>query len=300
VADKAGPPDPAARLRQWYGIAFVLGGMMLFPCLDTLAKALSTRVNVLEIVWARYTFHLLAIPLFVPPGQLSGVFRTRRLGLQTLRSVCAVMGTAFFFLALRRVTLADATAINFVSPLLLTLLAVPLLGERVGAHRLLACAAGFAGALIIVRPGAPTTTWYALLPLVSSFFFALYYVMTRQLSGKDSAATTLLHSALTGAVLTSLALPFVWSGPSSLEWSAMVAMGLIAALAHWLLIKAYGCAPASLLAPYHYTMLVWAAILGYAVFGNIPDTATLLGATVIIGSGLYNAHRELQGRGTPA
>ena len=181
----------------------------------------------------------------------------------------------------------------FATPFIVALLAGPMLSERVGPRRLAAIGVGFVGVLIITRPGLGGMHPAALLCVIAAVCYALYGISTRVLAAHDSSATTMFYSGIAGVVLMTPALPAIWTTPPSpLVWGVMLLMGAFGALGHWLLILAHARAPAPLLAPFIYTQIVWMLALGYAIFGDLPDRWTLIGAAVVIASGLYLLYRE--------
>ena len=274
------------------GFVLMLGATLLFVSLDATAKYLSESYPIAQIVWARYTALAVLLALFLG-RRLPAVLRTRRLGLQVWRSVALMATTGLFFSALSYIPLADATAIMFVAPILVTALSMPLLGERAGPRRWASIVVGFGGALIIIRPGTSAMDPAALLALAAAACYALYQIATRRLSRSDGPMTTLFYSALVGAALTSLSVPFAWIAPRSFgDGLALAVLGVLGGLGHFLLIKAFGAAPAATVSGFGYFTLVWAALLGFAVFGDLPDPWTVAGALVIAGSGLYILHRE--------
>jgi drug/metabolite transporter (DMT)-like permease len=212
--------------------------------------------------------------------------------LQLGRSLAVVLSSAFFVGAIKFIPLADATAINFVAPLLVTALSAPLLGEKVGVRRWTAVAIGFLSVLIIIRPGPGMAHWAVLLPLIGAFCYAFYQIATRMLAGVDSWQTTTVYSGVVGLVATTALLPFAWRAPDWLGWLSFVGLGVLGSASHLLLIRAFALAPASTLSPFGYVQLIWALVAGVVVFGNVPDLWTLLGAALIAGSGLYVLARE--------
>jgi drug/metabolite transporter (DMT)-like permease len=209
-----------------------------------------------------------------------------------LRGLGVVGSAVVFIIALRFLPLAEATAINFVSPAFVTVLSVMFLAERVGWRRWSAIAVGMLGMLIIVRPGAATFQPEALLPMLSSAAWASAVIVTRRMGTTDPPATTLFWTAATGFVVLSLALPFGVTLPDARQVAIGLLIGLVSSGAQWLVVLAYRAAPASVLAPFSYVQLVFSGLLGVVVFGAVPDGWTLLGAAVIAASGLYMAHRE--------
>lgn len=273
------------------GIAWMLVTSLFFVSLDVTAKYLVARYPVLEVVWARFFFHLLIAVVILGP-RLRSLIKTNSLALQLVRSVFLLATTILFFLGVRLLPLADASAIMFTSPILLTVLAIPLLGEQVGPRRWAAVGIGFLGALIVVRPGLGVMGSGALFLLGCALCNACYQLITRKLRGTDGPLTTLLYTALAGALGTSLAVPAVWLPPAPGDWPLLVALGAFGCLGHFTLIKAFQSAPAAVVAPFSYASLIWATLFGFLVFGDLPDLWTVAGAAVIAAGGLYILHRE--------
>lgn len=198
-------------------------------------------------------------------------------------------GGALIFLSL-----ADCVAIVFISPLLVTALSVPLLGEKVGVHRWGAVIMGFIGVMIIIRPGIGIVHWAVILPLITALFWANYQITTRILSRTDSALTTLFYAAAGGLVFTTFAVWSVWMSPTFKQWFILAWLGFLGTMGHYLLFKAFELAPASMLAPFNYTSILWSLLLGYVIFGDLPDEWTIAGVVIIISSGLYITQRELR------
>jgi drug/metabolite transporter (DMT)-like permease len=200
--------------------------------------------------------------------------------------------TISFFTAIHFIPLADATAISFVAPLLLTALSIPLLGEKVGSRRWSAVAVGFLGALIVIRPGLGATHWAATMALLSAVTFSLYQIATRKLSTVDAPITTFLYTGAVGTLVMTIVVPFVWRWPTAEGWAIMACLGVLGGFGHFLLIQAFRRAPAATLAPFNFATILWTGLLGYIVFGDVPDLATIVGTSVIIASGIYVFHRE--------
>lgn len=275
------------------GIGLMCGAVLCFAFLDAIAKYLNGYMDTLQVVWARYTgAFVLALFIFNPVSR-PGLLRTKRPVLQLVRSAMLLGSTIMNFLAFRYLQLDQALAILFSTPFLVAILAGPFLGEWIGWRRWLAILLGFAGVLLVTRPGAGGIHWAALYSLGSAVFYALYIVATRILSKSDTSDTTLFYSNLVGAVAMLPVLPFVWQTPEN-PWIVflMVAFGAFGSFGHYLLIVAHRLAPASVLAPFIYTQLVWATAFGYFVFGDVPSRWTIAGASIVIASGLYLLHRE--------
>ncbi|MDH3476500.1 MAG: DMT family transporter [Rhodospirillales bacterium] len=267
-----------------------------FVCVHTTGKVLVASYPVAQVVWGRYLFHLLFAAAILGP-RLRQVARTENLKLQLLRSLFMLGATAFYFAGVALLPLAEANAITSTTPIFVTLLARPVLGERVGLRRWLGVAAGFLGALIIIRPGSGVMDLAAGLLMVCALSNACYHVTTRRLGGRDAPLTTLFYTATVGAVATSAALPAVWQPMDATAWILMVAIGGFACIGHFAIIKAYEAAPAAVVAPFNYAILIWSALFGFVVFGDLPGPWTLLRAAAIVASGLYILHRERLARG---
>ncbi len=275
------------------GILLALTAIMLFSMMDLQAKYLGQTMPVPQIVWARYFGNFAVMVVIFWPKRGFSLLRTSRPGLQLFRSLLLVLCTVIFFTAIQFMPLADAVSISFVSPLLVTALSVPFLGEVVGRRRWTAVAIGFIGAIIIVRPGMGVMHWAAWLLLGMAFAYALYQITTRMLSRTDDPITTLFFSAIVGTVLVSLVVPFYWQTPVELKhWLMMANMGVIGGIAHYILIRSFEFAPVAVLAPLSYTALLWNTLNGYLVFGDLPDRWTLIGAAILIATGIYILYRE--------
>lgn len=277
------------------GIGLMVLSTIFFSMSDTMAKFLTHGVPVIEIAWVRYAvFVVFALGLAVRPGMSS--IATRRPGLQLLRGLCIVGSAVFFILSLHDLPMAEAATINFVSPLMITVLAVVVLGEIVTRTGWLLLAMGFAGVLITARPGTtgfhPAVIWVVL----SSACWAVGMMATRQLAGTERPTTTLVWTAGSGFGVLSACLPFVATVPEWTELGLMIALGFIASTGQYLSILAYRHAGAAVLAPLSYGQLIWSTSFGFLVFGNVPDQWTILGALVIIASGLIAIQAQRSAR----
>ena len=264
-----------------------------FCCLDTTAKYLSHWYPPAFIVWARYASNLAVLLVFLTARGELGRLRSNRLGIQFARGLLLALATLLFFTSLSVLPLANANAIGFVMPLFVAALAVPMLGERLELPRLAAILAGLAGAIVIVRPGSDLFTPYALLPLGMAVCNAFYQILTRKVAGIEHPLTSLIWGAIVGGLLLSLVAPFVWVMPYvPFHGLLIVLLGIFASVGHFLLIRAYDHASATLLAPFTYSALIWAMLLGWLVFGDFPDGWSLFGMGIIVASGLYLASRQ--------
>lgn len=273
-------------------IAFIVVGMTFFGLSDALAKLLVVDLPVFEVVWARYTFHFIFLFVLLRPQSIRGLVRTAHPGIQIARSAVHFLAAFCAFLALRYLPLAEATAIAFIWPLLACVLSVPILSERVGMRRWTAIAVGLAGALIIIRPGLGVVHWAAFLALGMAIFYATYHVLTRKVGMTDSFITSLFYMGTIGVLITSLTLPFIWVAPNQTQWMLLAILGLSGATSHFCVIQALQNASASTLAPFGYIHLVSATVLGYLIFGALPDVPTVVGAAIIVASGMFLFYRE--------
>lgn len=276
------------------GIGLSVLAVALFVAMDSTAKYFADTYSVVQLVWGRYTFHFVGMLVLAPLLGGRRLFVTRNLRGQLIRAFLLLCATACAYGAVWNLPLANVYAIHFTAPLLVTVLAALWLREPVGIRRWSAIACGFFGALIVVRPGFGDFNWGAVLAGGMAISFALYQVLTRRISGSDGPLTSLLYTAVFGVVASTAALPFVWVPPDAIGWLALAALGLLGALGHLCLITALGFAPASVIAPFSYTQIIWAVLIGYLVFSDIPDGLTLLGAAIVIASGLYVFFRERQ------
>jgi drug/metabolite transporter (DMT)-like permease len=272
--------------RPLLGIALFLASSFVFSASDTAAKYLTGAMPAIEIAWARYLVFVVLASTPLLRGGVTAV-HTRRPCEQTLRGLLVVGSAVFFITSLTTLPLAEATTINFVSPLLVTALSVPLLGERVGLGGWMAVCVGFLGVLIVVQPGAGGFHAGALITLLSAVCWVLSTILTRRMSASERPSVTLLWTAGSGLIVLTLLLPFVWRAPTADSLALAAGVGVISSAGQWLTVLAYRYAPASLLAPLAYGQLIWASLFGYLVFGALPTDSTLIGAIIIAGSGVY-------------
>jgi drug/metabolite transporter (DMT)-like permease len=302
VTEQPPQDQPPAALRRpppdvLRGIILMCAGASVFPFMNASVKLLGARYPVTEIVWARFTGHLVIMLLVFLPHYGWRVLATRRPAVQFARSFLMLAGNLLFVVAIARVPLATASAIGFTAPLIVTALSVPLLHESVGIRRWSAVAVGFLGTLLVIRPGSGLHDPAILLLLLSSVGNALYQIATRWVGFYDEAATGIVFSALLGSLVMSVVLPFVFVVPHNpLDIALFLALGLLGGGGHYLVIRAFQFAPAAVIAPLGYAELVGTTTLGYLIFGNFPDLWTWIGAAIIIASGLYIALRERRRR----
>lgn len=277
--------------RPLIGIAWMLATMFWFVTLDSTAKYLMQSYPVVQVIWARFFFHLVFVALLMG-RKLPLQIRSQWPSNQYLRSLFMFSTTVLFFIGIHILPLTTAATIMFLAPIIVTMLSIPLLGEKVGLRRWCGIAIGFAGALVVMRPGGDSLQLSILVVLAAAFTHALYQVFTRKLRSRDGPITSLFYTAVVGAAVSSLIAPFYWEPVAALDWLLFVFAGLAGGIGHLCLIRAFRTAPASVVAPFSYSSLLWATLFGFVLFGDLPDGWTLAGAALIIGSGLYIFHRE--------
>ena len=274
------------------GIGIMVLACLFFPVGDAIAKHLVGIHDVLLILWLKYVVQTALVGLVMLFTLPLSAFRSSRWRLQIGRGLFGIGSYGPFLVAISFIPLADAIAIEFSAPLIVVALSVPLLGERVGMRRWVAVCVGFIGTLLIVRPGLGMVHWAAMLMLVAATSVALMQIASRALARTEHSLTSLFYLSLTGLVLTSPPVPFVWAQLDLATWGLMLAVGGIAGFCHYLFILAYEFATAALLAPFMYAQIIGATILGYLMFADVPDAWTISGTAILVASGLYVAYRE--------
>ena len=270
------------------GIAFMCGSGLLFPIMNGFAKTLGSEYSSLEVSWARAFGHVVFMLVAFVPRHGMRMLRTRRLGVQLLRSALLFASNVVFFIAITFIPIGKAASISMMSPLLITLLAWWMLGERTTRGRLVALAIGFVGVLIVIRPGTEVFQWASLLVVANSSFYSFYSILTRRIAGVDSPETSAIYSSVVGAFFMFAVLPFVWKTPHGLGTIAMFCgMGVLGALGHYCVASAMKNAPANVVTPFQYFQLMGSVLVGYIGFGDLPDALTWLGAAIIMCSGLW-------------
>ncbi len=279
------------------GALLTVFAMLLFVLMDSMTKLLVRTYPVTETIWIRYVV-LAAFALLMSGAGSGGIVKlaaSAKPWLQTVRSLVALAEGAVFVVAFRFLPLADTHAVASASPLMVVALSAPLLGERVGLHRWLSVLAAFAGVMLIIRPGFAQVSWPLMLPLFGAFLWAAYVIMVRFLARDDRPETTLLWTAFVGLAVVSLVAPWEFQFPDATGWALLVAVGVLNSLAQYAMIRALDHAQASAIQPFGYTALVWASLMGWLVFGDLPELPTLLGACIVVLSGLYAWSLERKG-----
>ena len=280
--------------RRNFGIILLILSTGFTAAVDTVAKILTSDYHALMIVWGYFIGILVALLSYAAIRKipLRCMTKTNRRGFQIMRSGLLVCTIGTLFTGLKYIPLADATAIMFMAPLFITALSVPFLGEHVGPHRWLAVAIGLVDAVIIIRPGDGLTHWAAILPLISAFSFAAFQIATKHLSSTDDTLVTLFHTGAGGLAWSSALVWMVWTPPTLEIWAVFLGIGILGVGAHLCIICAFDEAPASLLAPFNYSKLIWAFGLGYIAFNHIPAPHVFAGSAILILSGLYVHYLE--------
>jgi drug/metabolite transporter (DMT)-like permease len=290
---------PAAYIPAYYpridnplrGIMLSLLATTVFAASDTTSKFLTESMPVVEIAWIRYLIFVLFCGWLARTADVRALW-PRSVTLQVVRGLCVVGSAVLFVFGIRSMQMAQASTISFISPLMITVLSIPILGEVVGLRRWAATAAGMLGVIIVARPSAGGFQPAALFGVASSACWALALVITRKMATTERTATTLAWTAGVGVVVLTVWLPWVFMPPSVPHLLLALMVGVLSTTGQTLTVMAHRLAPASVLAPFSYSQLIWATLAGWLVFDNLPDEWTLVGAAIIIASGLYTAHRE--------
>jgi drug/metabolite transporter (DMT)-like permease len=293
------PADPAsAAIHPFHGVVLFVSALLLFACMDTTTKYLATHYNVPLVVAVRYIVHCLLMIVLLAPSQGRRLVRTQRTGLVLVRAVSLAIASLFLGLALRRMPVAETTAINFLAPMLVVLLARPFLGERIGALGWTAAVTGFVGVLLVARPGSGLDRNGIVFALCAVGAGVTYQLLSRVLAATERTLTLLFHTALVGSIGFGIFLPWFWEGAAPTAWQVLLflGMGVSGGLGHFLFTAAYRHAPASLLAPMTYLQLLWAGLLGWLVFGQVPDQLGILGMCVVTASGIMIAFKSRPAR----
>lgn len=280
------------------GVLVFTVGLSFIALADAMAKVLGESMASPQVVWLYLVSVLTALMIYLllTRQNLRQIARTKKPRLQIARGLSILASLTFIFGSLQFLPLAEATVINFTGPLFMVALAGPMLGERVGWRRWAAVIVGLAGAMIVVRPGSVVFQWAALMPIASAIFFALFQLLTRKIAGHDGALTTLFYTQIVAAAGATLAAPFFWSPLTLYQLGFAFLAGCVGLTAHICMFNAFRLADASLLAPINYTRIVTSVLLGYWIFGDLPDLYTILGGAVIIGSGLFVIYRETRAK----
>ncbi|EEE44754.1 DMT family transporter [Roseibium alexandrii] len=275
------------------GIGLIILACLCFSVLDATAKYLSASLPTLQIVWVRFVSHVVLALVLFQVWRSPQYLRTDRWGLQIVRAFCLLGTTIFNFLAVRYLQLAETMSIMFAAPFVITALAGPFLGEWAGIRRWAAIVVGFIGVLVVTRPGLGGLHWAVVYSLAAMTFYAVYALLTRKLAATESSAGMLIISGVVAAVAMAPVGISVWQEPNGLwEWTLLIATGALGGGGHFLFILAHRMAPAPVLAPLIYVQIVWMIVLGYLIFDDVPIVTTILGASIVVASGLYILYRE--------
>lgn len=273
------------------GLLLMALGMFLFSAVDTGAKFLTDSLHPIQITWTRQ-LGLLAGAMILLGLHGRSLLKTAHPRLQVARGCVAACSATLFIFAVTYVPLADAVAVSFVAPFMVTLMGALILREPVGLRRWIAVLLGFVGTLIVIRPGLGAIHPAAMLVVVAAFFFAVRQIISRALSDTDKTATTVIYTAFVGSAILTVPLPFVWKTPMGQEILILTFIAIVAGVAEVCVIKALEMAMAVVVAPMQYTLMVWGTMYGFLVFGQLPDFWTWIGAIIIIATGLYTLRRE--------
>lgn len=280
--------------RPLTGILLMLGAVFCFAALDATSKRMAQTFPVPLLVWARYSVHFLLMLAFLGPSMRLKLVTTAHPRRQIIRGLTLVGTSLFGMTGFAILPLAEATALLFVAPLIVVILARFLLHENITAGRWLAVVAGFAGALLIARPGGALSFTGVIFMALAAICYAFYQVQTRRLSATENTLTMLFYTALIGTLSMTLVAPFYWGGPRPdvVQSLQIVSMGILGGTGHLLLTRAFHHAPASMLSPVIYVQIIWATLFGWVFHAHLPDGLSVIGIGVIAGSSLFIALSE--------
>lgn len=283
--------------RAGLGITCVLIGLLGMSLMDACAKLLGEGYAISQVIMVRNGVGVLLVLAFVLfSGDGFRSLRAERIGLLILRTVFSLAAAFLFFTGLRYMPLADAFAIAFTAPLFITALSVPILGEQVGIRRWMAVIVGFIGVLVVIQPGTSSFRIEALLPLSAALGYALTMLVSRKMTRDMTTSSIMFWSSLGAALATLTMMPSQWQTPTSSDLAIFLFMGVTGTFGIALITQAYRFAPAAVIAPFDYSALLWAILLGWFIWGDLPGPNVWLGASVLIASGLYILHRETRKR----
>jgi drug/metabolite transporter (DMT)-like permease len=259
---------------------------------DAVLKWMTGNYHVGQLLFCRGIF--IGLPLAILIWRAGGLKSLRVVNPKdhAIRAILVIVGTFLFISSLKYLPIADAVAITFAGPLFVTALAPRLLGERVGWRRWMAVFAGFIGIVVIIRPGGGLIQWAALLPLAASLSGAFRDILTRHMSAKETTVSLLFYTSLAVTLAGLATTPFVWTPVPLTDWGWFALSGLLVGGAHFLMIETFRFGEAALVAPFRYSGVIWAALIGYFVWGDIPDSGTIMGISIVVISGIYILHRQ--------
>ena len=286
------PAPDAGAAQRGKAIALMLLGVGLFSIMDAIIKWLGPGYPTVQLIFFRSVCAFLPLAFIVFRGGIGNALRVKDPVSHVLRSLVGLIALSCFFYAFARMPLAEVVAITFAAPVFVTALSVPLLGERVGPRRWTAVLVGFLGVLIMVRPGAAVFETIALVPLGGVVFYALAMILVRKLSRTETSASIVFYFTVTTTVVSGALLPFSWVMPDGLDWALLASLGLIGGCAQIAFTRAVALADVAVIMPFEYSAMIWAAALGFFIWGELPGFAVWLGAAIVIASGLYILFRE--------
>ena len=281
------------KAREWdrnllLGVLFICLSALTSPLMNGFAKLLGENYSSLQVSWARAFGHVIfMLCAFVPRFGLR-MLRTKRLGKHMVRSSCLFVSNLAYFFAIGFIPIGKAASINMIGPLLVALLAWPMLQERTNIGRVTAVLVAFLGVLTIIRPGSEVFHPAALVIVFSALMNGFYQIFTREIANTEAAETSAIYSSIVGAFGMLLVLPFVWKTPSSITHGVLFcSLSILGAIGHYFVALALSYAPANIVTPFTYMQMLGSVLVGYVMFGDFPDSMTWTGAGIVIGSGLY-------------
>ena len=291
-APAAPVPAPVAAVSSARAILLMVGSVAFFAVMDALVKDLGTRYPTLQVMFFRSLFAFVPIMLLILHSGSLKALRMNSVTGHLLRSLVGVGAMFCFFYAYSRMPLADVVAISFAAPVFVVALSVPLLGERVGPRRWAAVLIGFVGVMIMLQPGPGLLRSISLVPLLGTVFFALAMIVLRKLGRTETSASVAFTFTLSCTLVSGFALPFVWVAPNLVDLAALIAVGLLGGVGQILMTTAFKHGDVAVVAPFEYTAMIWATLLGFVFWNEIPRLSIWLGVAVVMASGLFILFRE--------
>ncbi|MCW1413414.1 DMT family transporter [Rhizobium sp. 1AS11] len=268
------------------GILTIVAALQILPFSDIMAKYLSLSLPIIQVIWGRFFFHCIATGAYSSIVYGPRFLRPTLSAMLVLRSAALFAAVALFYVTIHYLPLTTSLTLWFVEPFILTLMAAVILKEKVSPYQWLAVLVGFIGILVATRPTLVAWHWAYLVGLLAGFFYALFLFLTRFIDAKVPAVVSVYHTGLVGGVIASFAVIPYWTNPMPEQWVLLIATGIVAAVAHLLIIKSFEWASASTIAPFTYTEIIMGAVLGYLVFSDMPDVWVFAGLAIVVGSGI--------------
>lgn len=271
---------------EMIGILTIVAALQILPFSDIMAKYLSLSLPIIQVIWGRFFFHCIVTGVYSSVAYGPRYLAPNLSSMLLLRSAALFAAVGLFYVTIHYLPLTTSLTLWFVEPFILTLMAALILKEKVTAYQWLAIFVGFVGIVVAIRPTVVEWHWAYIVGLLAGFFYALFLFLTRFIDSKIPSVVSVYHTGLAGGLIASAAVAPYWVAPTVSQWALLIACGLVAAIAHLLIIKSFELASASTIAPFTYSEIVMGAILGFIVFSDAPDVWLFVGLAIVVGSGI--------------